>query len=63
MLLMRSVNVNVRVDFPALSDLVAFLRENTQQKIDALTTTVEHLTEQLKQSSMGLQGSIEKEKE
>ena len=63
MLPMRSIDVNVRIDFPALAAYVAYLNANTQQRIDALTITVESLTEQLKQSQTGLQTSIEKEKE
>ena len=41
----------IRVDFPALDNLVALLRDNQQAEIDATTATIKGLTQRLKTSS------------
>ncbi len=50
--------LRVTVDFPALDNLVAFLRENQQQQIDQLVTQVGALTQKLKQSGDKLSEAI-----
>lgn len=54
---MRNATLSIRIDFPALSDLVTFLREQNQGKIDALTAQVSDLAERLKTSSSALQAT------
>jgi hypothetical protein len=51
--------VIVRVDFPALDNLVVYLKEREQGKIDALTAEVQELTGRLQQSSTTLEGAVE----
>lgn len=51
---MRNATLNIRIDFPALSDLVTFLREQNQGKVDALTAQVSDLAARLKTSSSAL---------
>ena len=55
---------NIRIDLPALSDLVAYLRarDDQQAKIDALAARVEQLTTKLSQSSTVLKGSVNPDK-
>lgn len=48
----------LRVDFPALDNLVAFLRENQQAEVDAITAQVGALTTRLKVSSEGLSQAV-----
>jgi hypothetical protein len=57
----RDVVVTVHVDFPALADLVAYLkaRDDQQKQIDVSAAQVEELTKALHQSSMALKGSVE----
>lgn len=52
------VDVKVSVAFPALDNLVAYLRENEQPKIDAITAQVGSLTKALKTSGDGLSQAI-----
>lgn len=56
-----SINGNfvLRVDFPALTELVAFLKASEQPAIDALTTKVGAATQELKQSSNNLQQAVD----
>lgn len=56
---MGPVQVNVRVDFQALTDLVAYLRDVQQGKIDELARQVAELTAHLQNSTAGLKSSIE----
>lgn len=51
---MLTDKIIVRIDFPALADLVSYLRDSQQIKLDALTEEVGKLTQRLKQSSDGL---------
>ena len=58
------ISMTIRVEFPALDDLVAFLRERSggttqQAEIDRLTTQVDQLTGRLNQSTEGLRGPVE----
>jgi len=46
--------VVVRIDFPALDNFVAFMREDEQQQVDAMTAEVRGLTTQLKTSGDAL---------
>lgn len=60
---MLKVNVAIgtlKIDFPALADLVSFLRERdkTQEHIDALSVQVAGLTERLKKSEAGLEAAV-----
>lgn len=50
----------IRVDFQALTDLVAFLRDNQQQKVDAITAFVGSTTDRLKKANDNLQDAIVK---
>jgi chromosome condensin MukBEF ATPase and DNA-binding subunit MukB len=52
----------IRVDFPALTDLVAYLRDQSdqQKKIEALSAQVEELNTKLSQSSTVLEGAVER---
>lgn len=59
MLFSRNLNVQVSIDFPALSALVSYLEGQQQQKIDALTTEVTTLTKSLSDSRTGLKGSVD----
>lgn len=58
-----SRTITFRIDFPALDNLVAYLRENgtlqTQQQIDAITDQVRQVTAQLKQSATRLQDDVD----
>lgn len=51
----------IRVEFQALTDLVAYLRDTQRAEIAALTTTVGDLTKRLKVSSDNLRAVINKE--
>ena len=53
-------NINISVSFPALDDLVAYLktRDDQQKQIDALTAQVGELTKGLQQSESALEGSV-----
>jgi hypothetical protein len=53
--------IHVEVDFPALADLVAYLRDNQQAAIDAATTAVTDATAKLKNSTDALSAAITKE--
>ena len=46
------------ITFPALDNLVSFLRENQQQQIDAMATTLAGLNERLKKSNADLRKAI-----
>jgi hypothetical protein len=56
-------SLTLHVDFPALADLVAYLREDRsqQQTIDTLTARVDDATARLQQSALKLQHAIDKE--
>ena len=54
--------LNVTVDIPALSDLVAYLKGRDQAKIDALTATVDAVTKQMADSSTALKASVGEQK-
>jgi hypothetical protein len=58
---MPQIPITIRVDIPALSDLVAFLRESRQQEIDALTTRTADLTKRLSDSAKSLDSATPKE--
>jgi hypothetical protein len=58
---MPQIPITIRVDIPALSDLVAFLRENRQQEIDALTTRTADLVKRLSDSEKSLHSATPKE--
>ncbi len=60
---MRTSTIIVRIDFPALDSLIAFLREqnNQQDQIDALAAKVTELTDKLHHSQQPLQGAIQNE--
>ncbi len=51
--------VVVRIDFPALADLVQYLKNRQQTELDALAAQVKELTAKLKRSSTELQGSVD----
>ena len=53
--------LTIHVDFPALDNLVAFLRDNQQSKIDATTAAIEQLTTRLGKSGVALENEITKE--
>jgi len=59
----QPVSISISIDIPALSDLVAYLRESedNQAQIDELTSQVAGLTARLKQSNQGLQAATTKE--
>lgn len=54
---MRNLQVSIRVDFPALDNLVAYLREQLlqQKEIDAITARLNQSTQGLHDSSTALQ--------
>ena len=52
----------IRIEIPALSELVAYLNGLQQGDVDALTAKVAVLTGRLRQSAEALQGAIDKEK-
>jgi hypothetical protein len=54
-------NLTVRVDFPALDNLLAFLRENRQTEIDALTTKLAGLASRLNAVKDGLIQAVKDE--
>lgn len=54
-------SIVVRIDFPALSDFVTYLRERQQTQVDAIAAAVSAATARLKQSQTALQGAIEQE--
>jgi hypothetical protein len=47
-----------RVDFPALDNLVLYLQNQQQAKIDAMAAAVKDLTAQLQKSGASLEGSL-----
>jgi len=53
--------VTVNVDFPALADLVSYLRENDaqQKQLGDLTAQVTELTKRLRKSHAGLETAVE----
>jgi len=57
---MRSANVTIRVEFPALDRLVQYLKDRDAQQpaIDAMTVKVAELTERLSQTSTGLESAV-----
>lgn len=55
-------DVTVTIDFPALADLVAYLRSQQQSQVDALTAKVTELTTSLTKATSGLQGSVDANK-
>ena len=59
----QPVSISISVDIPALSDLVAYLRESedNQAQIDELTSQVAGLTARLQQSNQGLQAATTQE--
>ncbi len=59
----HNANVSVKIDFPALDNLVAYLQSqaNQQKQIDELVVSVETLTAKLHQSNQRLQSAAEKE--
>ena len=46
--------ITISVEFPALSDLVAYLQGNQQRQIDELTLAIASLSRGLKKSGDGL---------
>lgn len=60
----HTLTVSVHVDFPALSELVAYLRESTtqQKQIDDLTAQVQTLTSGLNQSTTELEKTVQENK-
>ncbi len=52
---------NFRIDFPALDNLVNFLRENQQQQIDAFTKSIEGSTVRLKRVTDILRAAVTEE--
>jgi hypothetical protein len=56
----KSVDINIRIDIPGLSDLVAYLRERDRgaAKIDAITTRVRQATTQVLKSSTALKDAV-----
>lgn len=52
--------IMIRIDIPALSDLVAYLKENRQQEIDAMSTQVEALSKRLSASAKALSSATPK---
>lgn len=52
----------IHIEFPALDNYVAWKREITQKKVDALTETIEALTSKLEKSSTDLNNAIEESK-
>lgn len=54
--------ITIRVEFPALDALVAYLQDQQQKQLDALTAQVTELTEALKQSTAGLKQAVDQEK-
>ncbi len=55
--------LKVQIEFPALDNYVAFLRENQQAEIDQLTTQIGLLAQKLKQSNADLRNAIDHNKE
>lgn len=53
--------VNVHVEFPALEELVRYLkgRDVQQNQIDALSAQVHQMAEALNQSTTGLQAAVQ----
>ena len=60
----KALTVNLNVNFPALTDLVALLKESNkaQQRLDAATAQIVVLTARLKQSTKKLNDAVTKEK-
>ena len=54
-------SIEIRIDFPALDDFVAYLRERQQTQVDVIAAAVSAATARLKQSQTALQGAIEQE--
>ena len=56
----KSVDINIRVDIPGLSELVAYLRERDRDTamIDALTKRVQQATAQILKSSTALKTAV-----
>lgn len=59
--LFRTLAMTINVQFPALSDFVAFLREREQQKVDIATAAITLLIPRLQKPNTGLQDAIEKQ--
>ena len=49
---------SIRIDFPALDNYVAYLRESEQQQVDATTAQLRQITQALKQSGVRLNQSV-----
>ena len=54
----KQSTIAISIDFPALDNLVAWLRENEQQQIDALTEQLGGIAPQLKASADALRKAI-----
>jgi hypothetical protein len=52
--------ITLRVEFPALDNLVLYLREREQWKVDAITAQVRKMNDTLKQSTAGLHQVVTK---
>ncbi len=50
----------IRIEFPALDNLVTYLNSNQQKQLDALAAQLIELKNQLKQSGSTLEDAIEK---
>lgn len=61
---MRNTTIDVRIDFPALDSLVAYLkeREATQAQVDAMAAKVTELTNRLQSSGTGLDETVKDSK-
>jgi len=55
------ININVKVDFPALDLFIKYLVENKQSEVNNITLKVNSLTERLIVSSTKLEAVIKKE--
>ncbi len=53
--------VVIRVDFPALTELIAFLKASEQTKVDAQTARVAKLTERLTKANKSLLDALVEE--
>lgn len=56
---MRSLVLTIKIEFPALDDLITYLelRDIQQSQIDGLVAQVEDLTKKLNQSETTLKGA------
>lgn len=51
-------NIVIRIDFPALDNLVTYLKDNAQEKIDAITAQLNSQIQGLQQHRAGLDQAI-----